>query len=317
MARITTSAILAPVSAHPFPVWARPAVLPEQDLDAAFLAGAGLATLDALVRKDQPWGGVWRQRLALTAAAASVRAAGRAENEAGLRDAYYLRNFGDDPGPAGRILVFWRQLAGNPKNLDEDSVFRAVQTLGLKPEEALGEIIRAARRQARKERPAVFAAAEIVAFTVAQRPDAELLGLWLADSVLAQRLNWKNPLPLLAAQIFDPLLRSGAHQRRPRPEAADWIRLCCFAYARAAAYAVDSSAELGRRVQNLHAVAPKLRAKGAGVVTKALLNEDALTSSSRLGNMSDRGLRRLFGRLENFGAVRELSGRASFRLYGL
>jgi Protein of unknown function (DUF1403) len=50
---------------------------------------------------------VWRRRLALKAAAASARIARRGEDEATLRDAFLLRQ-GDDPGPAGRMLVAWR-----------------------------------------------------------------------------------------------------------------------------------------------------------------------------------------------------------------
>jgi hypothetical protein len=60
-----------------------------------------------------------------------------------------------------------------------------------------------------------------------------------------------------------------------------------------------------------------LRAKGAGAVIETLLDEDAVRPSARRGAMSDRGLRRLFDRLVALGGVRELTGRATFRLYGL
>jgi hypothetical protein len=91
------------------------------------------------------------------------------------------------------------------------------------------------------------------------------------------------------------------------------------AQARAALRAVDLSAELGRRSERLLAVAPKLRAKAADTVVDRLLDEDALAASrgdKKIG-MSDRGLRRLFDRLVELGAVRELSGRPTFRIYGL
>ena len=55
--------------------------------------------------KNPPWAGVWRRRLALSAAAASVRRAGRAEDEAALRDAFHLTRPGGDPGPAGKFLL--------------------------------------------------------------------------------------------------------------------------------------------------------------------------------------------------------------------
>ena len=91
-----------------------------------------------------------------------------------------------------------------------------------------------------------------------------------------------------------------------------------FAAARGAARACDLSAELGRRAQRLQDAAAKLRAKGAPAALAALLDDDSLSASSRIGGpMSERGARRLFDRLVLLGAVRELTGRATFRLYGL
>ncbi len=132
--------------------------------------------------------------------------------------------------------------------------------------------------------------------------------------MLAQRLKWPFALPLLAA----PLFASGG--RRAGCDVADgaetaWL---LFAYAKGAARACDLSAELGRRAQRLLAAQPKLRAKGAGAALQALLDDDSLSASSRIGGqMSERGARRLFDRLVAHGALRELTGRATFRLYGL
>src|SRR5271169_4670230 len=86
-------------SAPPFPAWARAKNPPESEAEAGFLAGAALARLDAIVRETPPSAGAWRQRLALAAAAASVRQAGRREDEAALRDALHLTRSGADPGP--------------------------------------------------------------------------------------------------------------------------------------------------------------------------------------------------------------------------
>ena len=94
----------------PFPAWARAANAPESEAEAAFLAGAALSRLDAVVRSDPPWAGVWRRRLALAAAAASLLRAGRTEDEARLRDAFHLTRPGADPGPAGEHLFAWREL---------------------------------------------------------------------------------------------------------------------------------------------------------------------------------------------------------------
>src|SRR3984957_13766160 len=104
LARPDSSAIpsSSAASAAAFPGWARALHQPESEAEAGFLAGAALARLDAVVRENPPWAGAWRQRLALAAAVASVRRAGRSEDEAALRDALHLARSGADPGPAGR-----------------------------------------------------------------------------------------------------------------------------------------------------------------------------------------------------------------------
>jgi len=58
--------------------------------DAGFLAGATLAARHPMACHDHPIGSLWRQRLARANAAALARHAGRTEDEAALRDAFYL-----------------------------------------------------------------------------------------------------------------------------------------------------------------------------------------------------------------------------------
>ena len=101
LARADSLSPPGPSTAAPaaFPAWARAGNAPESDAEAAFLAGAALACLDAIVKENPPWAGVWRKRLALGAAAASVLRAGRAEDEGGLRDAFHPAGRAPIPGP--------------------------------------------------------------------------------------------------------------------------------------------------------------------------------------------------------------------------
>src|SRR5277367_494322 len=199
---------LSTASAPPFPAWARALHPPETEAEAAFLAGAALARLDQIVRENPRWAGVWRQRLALQAAAASVRRAGRSEDEPALRDALHLTRSGADPGPAGRRLLAWRALAAGSVGQWRSAIAVAAEALGLPGDEALQAAIDAARACAAGARPAPFAAArtfELVTRAMApgDRGGAgELLAGWLADAVLAQRLKWPFALPLLAAPLF-------------------------------------------------------------------------------------------------------------------
>ena len=310
----------------PFPAWARAVTAAETEAEAAFFAGAALSRLDAIVRENPPWSGVWRRRLALSVAAANVRRAGRTEGEAALRDALHLSRPGGDPGPAGKFLLASRELGQRPTRQWRSSLAAAAEVLGVPHDGALEEALEAAEACAASARPAPFAAARAFALarraltSSAGRPSAgrggegELLAAWLADAVLAQRLNWPFALPLLAA----PLFAGGG--RRLGGDVADGAETAhvVFAYAKSAAGAVDLAGDLARRAEKLETVAPKLRAKGAGAALRALLDEDCLAASSEIGGqLSERGARRLFDRLVALGAIRELTGRATFRLYGL
>lgn len=79
------------------------------------------------------------------------------------------------------------------------------------------------------------------------------------------------------------------------------------------------AADLSRRAALLQAVAPKLRAKTAPAAVAQFLSRDAVAPAALTAGagMSDRAARRLCDRLVDLGAVRELTGRDSFRLYGV
>ncbi|HEV2897172.1 MAG TPA: DUF1403 family protein [Pseudaminobacter sp.] len=311
--------LVSPPQLSRVPAWALPGASEINDADAAFLAGAALNSLDNLVRSEPAWAGAWRQRLALRCAVVAVRLAGRSEDEAALRDAWYLRPADADPGPAGSILAAWRQLASRPPAINTARLAEVVALLGLRWDDGFADLPRAIDDGDRSGRPAPFVAAAVASQVVALSPGAELLAWWCADLVLAQKLRWPRPVPLLMAQAFAPAFRTGdGRAKRVRPgEHKEFERAMCLALAQGAADACRITGELSRRAERLAAVIPKLRAKGAGDVVKKLLDDDAVPGSLTTKTLSRFGARRLFERLQTFEAVRELSGRSSFRLYGL
>ncbi|MGO4560126.1 DUF1403 family protein [Mesorhizobium sp. 2RAF21] len=315
-----TAASARPVAqAAPVPTWLRKAAAGPVSLeDAAFAAAAALTTLDAVVRREGRWAGAWRQRLALAAAAAAAKRAGRVEDAAALRDTLLLTRPGDEVGPAGRMLLAWRTLASRPVAtlLSETVLADVAVDLGSgRDEEALGQIGDEIRPLAGAVGNAV--AGVINAIALVERHDsraARELGPWLADAILADRLGWAHAVPLFGTQA---VAGAGRLPHAGQQSEQAFRQHIFAAYARAAVQAMDLAAELGRRADPLLAVAPKLRAKGSGAVVEKLLAEDAVVASQDVPGMSDRGLRRLFDRLVDLGAVRELSGRAAFRIYGL
>jgi hypothetical protein len=299
------------------PAWAWPRGDVQREVDAGYLAGAALNSLDNLVRSSPDWAGAWRQRLAIKSASAAIRLLGRREEEGALRDAHFFRAAADDPGPAGNLLLAWRRLASRSTGLDEAAVRPIAEHLDLKWDDALSEVLGNAEDLAASSRPAPLLAAELAAELYRARPDAELLAFWLADAMLAKKYRWPVAVPLLMGQVSASSFKTGEPRRRVRPGGEGWGRAVLLAYARAAAEACDLGVELEGRAAHLVSVAPRLRAKGAAEVVKRLLEDDAVASSRSGAHLTDRSARRLFERLGNLGAVRELSGRSTFRLYGL
>lgn len=316
-----------PAPPQAVPGWALPDGTSINCADAAFLAGAALNSLDSVVRGDFIFAGAWRQRLALKCTTVACRLAGRGEDEAALRDAWTLRPAGEALGPAGSLLAAWRLLTRQGSVLEPATVLSVAELLGLPRDQALDEIAAmvAPPLDAETDRPGPFAAASTVARVLALRPDAELLAWWLADWALARKMRWRHPVPLFMAQAFSPALRAGGRgqgrqSRLPRiasTEAAEFDRALCLCLIAGAADACRLAGELARRSDRLLEVVPKLRAKGAPDAIRLLLEDDAVPGTFATKNLSRFASRRLFERLRGFGAVRELSGRSTFRIYGL
>ncbi|TPE46904.1 DUF1403 family protein [Amaricoccus solimangrovi] len=289
------------------PRWSRPE--PSEDLETlAFRAGGALAALHPLVarpREDMP-AALLRDRLALAAAEASARFAGRPERAAELRDEIHLARPGDRPGPAGAVFDLWRRAV----RIRLDGRWRD-RLGGLLPE-AQAPILAEAGAAAGP----VTAAFRALEAALEAAPRDETPALILADAVLTRALGWDHAVPLLATGLKRADLRAGG---------AGLERACHRAAALAALDALSLASELARRAARLRAATPKLRAKGAQEAARLFLSEDALAPGIALSpvirlsaaRMTDRAARRLCDRLVTLGLVRELTGRPSFRIYGL
>ena len=271
--------------------------------EAAFLSGAALAHLHVVLKQESVPLALLRERLTLGAAEACVSLSGRSERAKELRDEVHLLRRGETPGPGGAVFQQWREAASRPI-----SVRGLAKTLsGFAAEDI------AAWLDAGQGGPVGRASATLQAVLEAD-PRAEMAAFILADAALARALGWDRIVPLLAARLPGRALK----------ESDDALRLACHkAVWTAARDATVMAAELARRAARMRAVAPKLRAKGAAKAVELFLTHDALSPSIALTDpalgigMSDRAARRLCDRLVDLGAVVELTGRDSFRLYGV
>lgn len=260
-----------------------------------------MAHVHLVVGQDHVPRALWRDRLALRAAEACMGFSGRPERAVDLRDVVNLLRPGDLPGPAGEIYLHWRRAVERP--ISVKALGRALTRV--EADKIARWLDRVDPRGAGQGAPVGRAAAMLEA-VLTDGPRAEVPALILADAALAQALGWDHLVPLLALGLTRADLRKCG---------ADLALACHRAVTVSAIEAVRLGADLARKAAHLNAVAPKLRAKGAGAAVAMFLCRDAVTPSAL--PLPDRAARRLCDRLVDLGAARELTGRDTFRLYGV
>ncbi len=265
--------------------------------DVAFLSGAALAHLHLVLRHEDVPRTLLRARLALRAAEACLTHQGRPERAGELRDAVGFLQPGDSPGPAGDIYLSWRRAVERTASANT-----LHQALADTDTEQIATWLDAGQGTPVARAAAVFQA------VIEERPRDHTASLLLADAALAQALGWSHVLPLLALSFKRADLR----------KTGEALRLACHrAIGTAAIVAMREAADLARHAARLQTVAPKLRAKGAEEAVALFLTQDAVAPTALTSLRSDRAARRLCDRLVELGAVRELTGRDTFRLYGV
>ncbi|KZY04204.1 hypothetical protein A3721_16845 [Sulfitobacter sp. HI0023] len=282
----------------------------------AFRSGAALTVLDQLV-SDARYGvplKLLASRLALSAATVTSKLEGRLAREADIRDAYHLTPPGEARGPDGDLLAFWRDGVRQPTS----GTGEIADLIGA---DLAGEVrvwLDAGQERARTDGP--LAGCVAVLRAVLEVDDrAERTACLLSDIVLARALNWKEVLPVSARYLTKTALRDLTANGQ-RAEMAAQARIL-----ESIEGTIRMARDLARRADALRAIAPKLRAKGSAAAVDLFLTEDAVAPASMLSPrirgtsiaMTDRAARRLCDRLVELGVARELTGRASFRLYGI
>ncbi|UXX81539.1 DUF1403 family protein [Roseovarius pelagicus] len=297
------------------PAWITPAGSETSGI-VAFRSGATLMVLDQLIG-DSRYGvplKLLANRLALSAAMATSKLEGRLAREEDIRDAYHLTPPGEARGPDGDLLAYWRDAV----RLRTDGVAGFADLIG--PVLA-GEVVGwLDAGQARVWTHGPLAGCVSVMRAVLKADDrAERIACLLSDLVLARALNWKVVLPVTAQRITKTMLCEVV-AGKPKAELAVQSQIL-----ESIEETIRLTRDVARRAEALRSVAPKLRAKGSDAAVNLFLAEDAVAPAPMLSPriqgtstaMTDRAARRFCDRLVDLGVARELTGRSTFRLYGI
>ena len=281
----------------------------ETSEDVAFLSGAALAHLHVVLAQPNVPQNLLRARLALRAAEVCVTLSGRPERAADLRDAVAFVQAGDSPGPAGEVYRSWQRAVERPVSVK--ALHRALTHLepeqiaiwldGSDPCDGSGP------RGAGQGGP-IARATSVLEFVIKERPRDYGAVLIFVDAVLAQSLGWSHIFPLLSLGVKRADLRLDGDELRTAAHRA---------IVKAASQVVRETADLDRRAKKLKAAAPKLRAKGANEAVALFLKYDAVAPMDLTSFGSQRAARRFCDRLVELGIARELTGRDTFRLFGV
>lgn len=235
---------------HMLPRWITSAQSEAVD-SVAFTSGAALAMLDVVLRDPGHTllGNLLRDRMALQAAVACLKLENRREVTSDIRDAVCLARAGEALGPAGDMFLAWRKLAR--VNLTASGWQRRLADILPDP----------VRETVQGSQPLcgapVAQATQVLARVLEKFPRQEASALMLADVTLARAIGWDWVIPLLAAHLSRKDIRVISDGD------GDPVQCVHRAMIAACDEVIRSAADLSRRAEKLHTIAPNLRAKGS------------------------------------------------------
>ena len=294
------------------PRWVTPATATAPET-VTLQMGASLAVLDAILRDHAKTAPValLAKRLALMAAISTSKIEGRRADEAAIRDAFYLAQASEALGPDGALFAFWRSATALSLTRG-DWTARLSALHGDVDEDTIDSYLQMVKAQG------LIAAVTGILETVLTADDrAERVALLLSDVILAKSLGWRTPLPLTAMTLSKADLRA--------IKTGEGGRIVPCALLKAVGTAIRLAHHLAHHAVALQGIAAKLRSKASDAAVELFLTEDAVAPSTMLSPvvqgtrvpMSPRAARRFCDRLIELGVAKELTGRDTFRLYGI